>query len=628
VAGRDRPSRTATEKERAWLTPSWAGKRQEQVEMTGIALGAPDTDRAVSSEAHATAHRPRSRKLVVVGQGPAGLRLALQAVRAGFLVIGLDRDARRVGRLSDGRSDLDRATDTALAAALRDGRYVPTADRRFAEGFDTAVVAAAGPAETDRSVAALAPYARPGTTMIIQAPAGSGIEPQLVPAILVAAGSPSGGRGVAVAVATDGGRGTRSAADRAVDGLDARSTASAAAFYRELAAAALLADPPTQFLPAQPVLDPPTLRFTRPAIPAQRAPARPAAPRTTVSTVTVIVPAYNEEEGIASTIEGLLAQDAPEWLRITDVVVVVNNSTDRTAEIARRYPVTVLEMLHNPHKKSGAMNHGWQQHGRGSDFVLTMDADTVLLPDTVEKMAKELVENPVLGAVCSRYWAKEGRGLVRRLQRLEYARYDDLRELRGWKVNVASGAAAMYRQLALQEVVELRGKPEPWDNESLIEDYALTLDLKSRGWKVGAAREAHVYTEPPTTFRALWRQRLRWGRGGMDECLKRGWTRATRRDILAYALFSMSVFFRVLWIVMLVLMLVYAVPLRYALIGLVPVAVMWAERVTSAWRLRDRTAGDMALVAVLVVEDLYGFFLELCAVAAASKCLRGKRQAW
>lgn len=347
-----------------------------------------------------------------------------------------------------------------------------------------------------------------------------------------------------------------------------------------------------------------------------------------VATVTVIVPAHNEEAGIASTIEGLLNQEIPGWLRITDVVVVVNNSTDRTAEIARRYPVTVLEMLHNKHKKSGAMNHGWQLHGRTSEFVLTMDADTVLLPDTVEKMAQELVDNPVLGAVCARYWAKEGRGLARRLQRLEYARYDDLRELRGWRVNVASGAAAMYRQVALQEVVELRVKPEPWDNESLIEDYALTLDLRTRGWRVGAAPEAHVYTEPPTTFRELWRQRLRWGRGGMDECLKRGWSLATRRDILAYTLFSLSVFFRFLWITMVVLMVMYQVPLRYALIGLIPVVVMWAERVTSAWRVRDKTFGDMALVAVLLVEDLYGFFLELCAVTAAVMCLGSRRQAW
>ena len=75
-----------------------------------------------------------------------------------------------------------------------------------------------------------------------------------------------------------------------------------------------------------------------------------------------------------------------------------------------------------------------------------MDADTVLLPDTVAAMADELRGNAVLGAVCARYWATPGRGLVWRLQRLEYTRYDDLRDLRRWKVSVASGAAAMYRQ--------------------------------------------------------------------------------------------------------------------------------------------------------------------------------------
>jgi poly-beta-1,6-N-acetyl-D-glucosamine synthase len=89
-----------------------------------------------------------------------------------------------------------------------------------------------------------------------------------------------------------------------------------------------------------------------------------------------------------------------------------------------------------------------------------------------------------------------------------------------------------------------------------------------------------------------------------------------------------SVFFRALWIAMITLMVVYSVPLAYALIGLIPVAVMWAERMTSAWRLRGRTMRDVLLVAVLIVEDLYGFFLELCAVAAATKCLAGKRQAW
>ena len=609
--------------------------------MTGTALGAPRTDRALPRGRHARVeHRPRPAKVVVVGQGRAGVQVALRAVRAGYLVIGLDRDVRRISRLAHGRSGVDAATDTALVAALRGGDYVPTGDRRLAEGFDTAVIAATDePAAAPQMVAAVAAYARPGATVIVETSPGPHVDLRALATVLQTAQSPSAGRGVALAIASVlAPRPGYGGADRSVRALDPQSTAATTAFYRRLAtplppaAAPPVMDPATEALR---IPEPSTQRLPRvapapaPVVPAQRGPrdAEPEA-RPTVSTVTVIVPAYNEEEGIASTIEGLLGQESPDWLQITDVVVVVNNSTDRTAEIARRYPVTVLEMLYNKHKKSGAMNHGWQTHGRTSDFVLTMDADTVLLPDTVEKMAKELIDNPKLGAVCARYWAKEGRGLVRRLQRLEYARYDDLRELRGWKVNVASGAAAMYRRVALQDVVELRGRPEPWDNESLIEDYALTLDLKSRGWRVGAAREAHVYTEPPTRFRDLWTQRLRWGRGGMDECLKRGWIPSTRRDIFAYFLFSLSVFCRLLWIFMLALMLIYAVPMRYALIGLIPVAVMWAERVTSAWRVRGRTVGDMALVAVLVVEDLYGFFLELCAVAAAAKCLRNKRQAW
>ena len=267
--------------------------------------------------------------------------------------------------------------------------------------------------------------------------------------------------------------------------------------YHELDAAALVAEPPTQLLRAQPVVDPPTLRFARPVIPAQRAPAggTAAAFRTTVSTVTVIVPAHNEEAGHRVHDRGPAQPDAPDWLQITDVVVVVNNCTDRTAEIARRYPVTVLEMLHNTHKKSGAMNHGWQQHGRGSDFVLTMDADTVLLPDTVED-GQELVENPVLGAVCARYWAKEGRGLVRRCSAWS---------TRGTTTCASCGVAGERGQRrrrdvppgALQEVAEL-GAARAVGQRVADRGLRPHLDLKAKGWRVGAAREAHVYTEPPT----------------------------------------------------------------------------------------------------------------------------------
>ena len=145
---------------------------------------------------------------------------------------------------------------------------------------------------------------------------------------------------------------------------------------------------------------------------------------------------------------------------------------------------------------------------------------------------------------------------------------------------------------------------------------------------MAAARKAHVYTTPPASFRELWVQRMRWGRGGMDECLKRGWSTSTRLDCLSYVLFGVQ---RVL---------PRAVPddartddhlpvpFRYALYGLIPLGVMWLERMTSMWRVPDRGWRDVVLCAVLVVEDFYGFFLELCAVVSAWRCLNARRQAW
>jgi cellulose synthase/poly-beta-1,6-N-acetylglucosamine synthase-like glycosyltransferase len=341
-----------------------------------------------------------------------------------------------------------------------------------------------------------------------------------------------------------------------------------------------------------------------------------------------LVPAYDEEQSIGATVHGLLAQQTPDWLELADVVVVANNCHDRTSEIVRTYPVTLAEIPENPHRKAGAVNYGWLHYGRDADYVFTMDADTVLMPDTLTRLAQELEANSELGGVCARYWAKDGHGLLWRLQRLEYTRYDDLRELRGWGVSVLSGAAVMYRQEALLGVLHLCGRQEPWDNRSLIEDYALTLDLKAQGWRVRAARNAHVLTEPPQTLNRLWAQRLRWGRGGMDECRKRGWTPATRQDIVAYGLFLVSAMVRALWIAMLTAMFVFHVPLRYSLIGLVPVAAMLTERITSAWRLKDKCWRDLVLVLTLVVEDFYGFFLEACTVVSAWKCMRRREQQW
>lgn len=340
--------------------------------------------------------------------------------------------------------------------------------------------------------------------------------------------------------------------------------------------------------------------------------------------ISVIVPAYNEEAGIRSTIESLLAQT----LKPDQIIVVANNCSDRTVEIARSYPVRVINMTRNQHKKSGAMNLAWLWYCQDSEYVFTMDADTELAPDVIENLVADLKVSTKRGAVCARYWAKPGKGLVWRLQRLEYARFDDMRDLRGWKVQVASGAAVMYRGSALLDVCAREGRSVPWDVRSLIEDYALTLDLKTHGWTVASSATAHVLTDTPATFRELWKQRLRWGRGGVDEVRKRGFTKATRRDVGSYAMFALSSAMRVLFLVFLTLLLTSGGDYRWSLLGLIPLAVMLIERGASTATLRRKSWRDRLLIGVVLVEDMYGFFLELCTFKSILNSYFTRRQAW
>ncbi|GAA4206583.1 nucleotide sugar dehydrogenase [Streptosporangium oxazolinicum] len=115
-------------------------------------------------------------KLVVVGQGYVGLPLAMRAVTAGFDVVGIDVDRRRVKRLNAAESYVEDVGDEALAAAHRTGRYLAATDYGAAEGFDVCVVTVPTPlregvpdlSHIGAAGESLAPLLRPGATVVLE----------------------------------------------------------------------------------------------------------------------------------------------------------------------------------------------------------------------------------------------------------------------------------------------------------------------------------------------------------------------------------------------------------------------------------------------------------------------------
>lgn len=122
--------------------------------------------------------------------------------------------------------------------------------------------------------------------------------------------------------------------------------------------------------------------------------------------ITVILPAYNEEEAIVPLLEEMyrvLSQRFP-GLR---VIVVDDGSTDRTAERVKEFRDGSVELVQHERNKgySEAMKTGLVRalHGAsGSDVIVTMDADNTHSPGLVFRMATLIDEgNDVV--IASRY---------------------------------------------------------------------------------------------------------------------------------------------------------------------------------------------------------------------------------
>ncbi|MDQ0750475.1 glycosyltransferase involved in cell wall biosynthesis [Streptomyces africanus] len=226
--------------------------------------------------------------------------------------------------------------------------------------------------------------------------------------------------------------------------------------------------------------------------------------------VTVLVPAYNEEAGIGSTLRSLLDSTHREL----QVVVIDDGSTDRTADIAESVDDPRVEVVRQPNSgKAAALNTGLA-HAR-YDIVVMVDADTVFEPDAIERIVQPLA-HPAVGAVSGNTKVGNRRSLLARWQHLEYVFGFNL-DRRMFEVlecmPTVPGAIGAFRRDA---VIGVGGVSE----DTLAEDTDLTMALWRAGWRVLYEESAVAWTEVPTSLRQLWRQRYRWCYGTLQAMWK------------------------------------------------------------------------------------------------------------
>lgn len=225
--------------------------------------------------------------------------------------------------------------------------------------------------------------------------------------------------------------------------------------------------------------------------------------------VSVLVPAYNEGEVIRKTIHSLLASR----YRNLEILVIDDGSKDNTYECAVSATddprVRVFQKENDG--KGQALNYGLLR-ARG-EYVVAIDADTLFEPDTIPYLVNRLLD-PKVGAVAGNIKVGNRSSMLTRWQHLEYVvginldkRFFDLLGC----VPVVPGAVGAWRKEA---ILEAGG----YSRATMAEDADLTLSVQRAGWKVVYEDRAVAWTEAPTSWSCLYKQRLRWTFGTL-QCL-------------------------------------------------------------------------------------------------------------
>jgi cellulose synthase/poly-beta-1,6-N-acetylglucosamine synthase-like glycosyltransferase/peptidoglycan/xylan/chitin deacetylase (PgdA/CDA1 family) len=249
--------------------------------------------------------------------------------------------------------------------------------------------------------------------------------------------------------------------------------------------------------------------------------------------VTIVIPAYNEEKVIGKCISRALATRYTDY----DIIVVNDGSSDGTYSEAMAFAdhplVTVISQPNGG--KASALNAALDE--TESEVLICIDADSQISPNAVGLLVAHF-EDPKVGAVAGRVIVGNRHSILTRLQALEYITAQSIERRAKEYLNaitVVPGAIGAWRTTAIMEA-------GIFSTETLTEDADMTMAIIRSDYRVVYEEHAFATTETPATVKSLMEQRLRWSLGMMQSGWKHQGAIIERRKLGLLALPDLAIF--------------------------------------------------------------------------------------
>lgn len=220
-------------------------------------------------------------------------------------------------------------------------------------------------------------------------------------------------------------------------------------------------------------------------------------------TVTIIVPCWNEEKTMHATIDSILDLDYP--ADKLNVIAVDDGSTDTTWQELQTYkdhPRVRIFKKENGGKHT-AVNFGIDM--TDADIIGCLDADSFVAKDALKRMIDVFQRHTDVYAVTPSLVIHNPKNLLQYAQRVEYNMSTYNKKMLSFlgAIHVTPGPFSLFRKEVFQKI----GKFKKAHN---TEDQELAYRMQKNHLKIEHCHTARVFTSSPDTVKKLYRQRLRW----------------------------------------------------------------------------------------------------------------------